>query len=80
LPALRRRIGISGIGIYPETQLARQAVAQWLENIYLEGELNQMATCKEFLKVQTEGGRKVERKRKCYNLDAIISVGYGRIK
>ena len=50
-----------------------------LKNIYLEGELNQEATCKEFLQVQTEGDRKVERKQKFYNLDAIISVGY-RIK
>jgi len=37
----------------------------------LEGEI----TCKDFLQVQTEGGREVKRKRKHYNLDAIISVG-----
>jgi len=60
-------------------QVKPQNITIHLKNIYLEGELNQTATCKEFLQVQTEGGRKVERKQKFYNLDAILSVGY-RIK
>ena len=60
-------------------QVTPQNITMHLKNIYLEGELNQMATCKEFLQVQTEGGRKVDRKQKFYNLDAILSVGY-RIK
>ena len=60
-------------------QVKPQNITMHLKNIYLEGELNQEATCKEFLQVQPEGGRKVERKQKFYNLDAIISVGY-RIK
>jgi hypothetical protein len=37
------------------------------------------STCKDFLQVQKEGLRMVERNQKFYNLDAIISVGY-RIK
>jgi len=49
------------------------------ENIFDEGELKEEATCKDFLQVQNEGSRKIERKQKFYNLDAIISVGY-RIK
>ena len=60
-------------------QVKPQNITMHLKNIYLEGELTQAATCKEFLQVQAEGGRKVERKQKFYNLDAIISVGY-RIK
>ena len=60
-------------------QVKPQNITIHLKNIYLEGELNQTATCKDFLQVQTEGGRKVERKQKLYNLDAILSVGY-RIK
>jgi hypothetical protein len=60
-------------------QVKPQKITMHLKNIYLEGELNQEATCKKFLQVQPEGGRKVERKQKFYNLDAIISVGY-RIK
>ncbi len=47
-----------------------------LRNIYAEGELNEEATCKNFLQVQLEGKREVTRPRKFYNLDAIISVGY----
>jgi len=37
------------------------------------------STCKKFLQVQQEGSRSVQRQRKFYNLDAIISVGY-RVK
>jgi hypothetical protein len=53
-----------------------QNITIHLKNIYAEGELQEDATCKEFLQVQTEGVRKVERIRKFYNLDAVISVGY----
>ena len=53
-----------------------QNVTMHLKNIYQEQELAEEATCKDFLQVQTEGGREVKRKRKHYNLDAIISVGY----
>jgi len=41
--------------------------------------LTESSTCKDFLQVQKEGLRMVERNQKFYNLDAIISVGY-RIK
>jgi len=50
-----------------------------LKSIYEEGELEEKATIKDFLIVQKEGARKVNRKQKFYNLDTIISVGY-RIK
>ena len=47
-----------------------------LNNIFKDGELDQAATAKDFLVVQTEGNRQVQRRLKHYNLDAIISVGY----
>lgn len=47
-----------------------------LKNIYNEGELTELATTELFSVVQTEGKRKVSRKIKYYNLDAILSVGY----
>ena len=47
-----------------------------LKNIYDTGELTQEATTENFSVVQNEGERKVNRKLKFYNLDAIISVGY----
>lgn len=60
-------------------QTTPQNITIHLKNIFDEGELKEEATCKDFLQVQNEGSRKIERKQKFYNLDAIISVGY-RIK
>jgi len=50
-----------------------------LRNIYQEQELEEVATTKDFLAVQIEGKRRVQRTLKHYNLDAILSVGY-RVK
>jgi prophage maintenance system killer protein len=47
-----------------------------LKNIFSEEELIENATTELFSVVQIEGSRKVNRKIKFYNLDAIISVGY----
>ena len=47
-----------------------------LRNIFKEGELEETATTEEYSVVQTEGQRKVSRKLRFYNLDAILSVGY----
>ena len=47
-----------------------------LKNIFRDAELAENVTTKDFLVVQTEGKRQVERNLKHYNLDAIISVGY----
>jgi prophage maintenance system killer protein len=47
-----------------------------LKNIYKSGELQEDATTEESSVVQIEGKRKVKRKIRIYNLDAIISVGY----
>ena len=51
-------------------------VLMHLRNIFSSGELEGDATTKEFLVVRTEGSRRVRRRLKHYNLDAIISVGY----
>ena len=53
-----------------------QNITYHLGRIYKEGELIENRTCKDSLLVQNEGGRKITRKVKLYNLDAIISVGY----
>jgi hypothetical protein len=57
-------------------QTTPQNITLHLGNIFEEGELDEQATCKEFLQVQTEGSREVQRKLKFYNLEAIIAVGY----
>ena len=53
-----------------------QNITLHLKNIYGEKELEEIATCKEFLQVQKEGARDVKRTVKLYSLEAIISVGY----
>jgi hypothetical protein len=50
-----------------------------LKNIFDDNELDETASTKDFLVVRQEGVRKVRRRLKYYNLDAIISVGY-RVK
>lgn len=60
-------------------QTSSQNITIHLKNIFEEGELEEISTCKDFLQVQKEGNRDVERTQKFYNLDAIISVGY-RVK
>ena len=57
----------------------KQNISLHIKNIFDEDELSEDSTVKEFLTVQKEGNRDVERKVKYYNLDMIISLGY-RIK
>ena len=47
-----------------------------LKNIFREEELDEKSTTEFFSVVQKEGNRNVSRNTKCYNLDAIIAVGY----
>lgn len=47
-----------------------------LKNIYVEKELEEIATTEFFSVVQKEGMRDVSRQIKFFNLDAIIAVGY----
>src|SRR3989338_6482030 len=53
-----------------------QNITQHLKNIYSEKEVERERTCKDFLQVQNEGGRIIERKTKMYSLEAIITIGY----
>lgn len=56
--------------------VAKSTVSHHLSNIYNDGELNRLATVRNFRTVQKEGSRAVQRELEYYNLDAIISVGY----
>jgi hypothetical protein len=60
-------------------QTTKQTLSLHIKNIYEEGELLENGTVKNYLTVQTEGTRKVQRNLQLYNLDVIISIGY-RIK
>jgi hypothetical protein len=53
-----------------------QNITQHIKNIYSEKELEESATCKDFLQVQMEGNRQVSRNITHYSLEAIIAVGY----
>jgi hypothetical protein len=57
-------------------QVTPQNVTLHLKSIYKDGELDELATCKDFLQVRSEGGREVSRKLRHYNLAAILAVGY----
>jgi hypothetical protein len=52
------------------------AVSQHLKRIYADNELERGATVKQYLMVQTEGEREVQRKVDHYSLQAIIAVGF----
>ena len=60
-------------------QVTPQNITLHLRTLYGEGELSEVATCKDCLQVRTEGGRSVSRNLKHYSLSAIVAVGY-RVK
>lgn len=64
----KRMAELFGVGV--------PAVSKHLDNIYSDGELEQIATISILETVQKEGSRNVTRNIEYYNLDAVISVGY----
>jgi len=60
-------------------QTTPQNITSHIKNVYEDGELYAVSTCKNSLQVRKEGSRNIKRMQKFYNLDVIISVGY-RIK
>ncbi|MBR6775686.1 MAG: virulence RhuM family protein [Bacteroidales bacterium] len=60
-------------------QSFRTNIVEHIRNIYEEGELSEVSTCRNFRQVRREGKRDVCREIPFYNLDMIISLGY-RIK
>jgi hypothetical protein len=57
-------------------QTTPQNITLHLKALYGEGEIDEEATCKEFLQVRLEGPRAVRRAVKHYNLDVILGIGY----
>ena len=54
----------------------RSVVTKHINNICLEEELFEEATCAKIAQVQQEGKRSVTRQISYYNLDMIISIGF----
>ena len=57
-------------------QTSRTNIVEHIQNIYAEGELVEVRTCRNIRQVRTEGAREVARTIPFYNLDVIISLGY----
>ncbi len=54
----------------------KSVISRHLRNVFDSEELDRKATVAKFATVQDEGGRDVAREIECFNLDAILSVGY----
>lgn len=57
-------------------QTTPQNITTHIKNIYGDGELDENSTCKNYLQVQNEGIRSVQRTIKVYNLSLILAIGY----
>lgn len=57
-------------------QTTPQNITLHIQVIYEEGEADSQSTSKDYLLVQTEGGRSVQREVKLYNLNMILAIGY----
>ncbi len=57
-------------------QTTPQNVTLHLKAIFAEGELEEAATCKDYLQVRSEGNREITRKLRHYRLEAILAVGF----
>lgn len=57
-------------------QTTPQNITLHIKNVYADGELDESSTCKNYLQVQNEGTRQVEREIKIYNLQMILAIGY----
>ncbi|MBP9890309.1 MAG: virulence RhuM family protein [Planctomycetes bacterium] len=57
-------------------QTSPQNITLHIKSIYDDAELEESATCKDYLQVREEGSREVRRSLKHYSLDVILAVGY----
>ncbi len=57
-------------------QTTKNNISLHTKNIFDEGELDENSTVKDYLTVQKEGEREVQRSIRVYNLDMILAIGY----
>ena len=57
-------------------QTKPQNITQHIKNIYEDEELEESRTCKNYLQVQTEGNRQINRNLKHYSFEMILAIGY----
>jgi hypothetical protein len=71
-----RTIWLTQAGMAELYQTTPQNVTSHLRGIYDDGELEEKATCKDYLQVRQEGARRVQRMLKHYSMEVILAVGY----
>lgn len=59
-------------------QTTSQNITLHLKGIYAEGEQTEEATCKTYLQVRREGGRRVQRQVRHYRLEVVLGVDLPR--
>jgi hypothetical protein len=69
-------VWLSQLEIAELFQTSKQNVSLHAKNIFADKELDQAATVKDSLTVQSEGVREVNRRISYYNLDLILAIGY----
>ncbi|MGV6486845.1 virulence RhuM family protein [Stenotrophomonas bentonitica] len=57
-------------------QTTPQNITQHIQSVYDDAEIEQSATCKDYLQVRQEGNREVRRTVKTYRLELIMAVGF----
>lgn len=57
-------------------QTTPQNITLHIQGVYEENEVDIGSTSKDYLLVQTEGSRKIQREVKLYNLSMILAIGY----
>ncbi len=75
MPPSGRNLWLTQALIAELFQVTPQNVTLHLKAIFAEGEIDEAATCKDYLQVRSEGGREVSRKLRHYSLPAILAVG-----
>ncbi|WP_257285759.1 RhuM family protein [Endozoicomonas sp. SESOKO1] len=76
LKTLEGQVWLSQLELADLFQSSKQNISLHVNNILTEGELQAEATVKEYLTVQQEGTRKVQRSVVHYALPMILAVGY----
>lgn len=69
-------VWLSQAGMAELFQTTPQNITQHIRAVFAAGELVREGTCKDYLQVQTEGGRQVRRTVTLYGLDMILAVGF----
>lgn len=69
-------VWLTQAGLADLFQTTPQNITLHIGAVYEEGELEEGATCKEYLQVRQEGTRQVRRSLKHYSLPMILAVGY----